>query len=246
MDLKDKVAVVTGASRGIGRATALELARRGADVVAVARNVELLGTLADEIRKSGGRCDPQAADVTDSARIIELVEAVVASHGRLDILVNNAGITRDGLFLRMEEADWDAVINGNLRSTFLFTKAAAVHMMRNRWGRIINLGSVVGIHGNKGQANYAASKAGLIGFTKSVAAELAGRNITANVVAPGFVITDMTGVLPDVMKKGILERVPMKRMGDPADIANAVAFLASDAAGYITGVVLPVDGGMAM
>ena len=252
MGLKGKIALVTGASRGIGRAVVVEFARRGAKVVAVARNADLLKALADElnadpaVQAAGGSVEFETADVTDADRVRKMVDAVAERHTRIDILVNNAGITRDTLFLRMEDADWDAVIAGNLRSAFVMTKAVAHHMLRTRWGRIINIGSVVGLHGNKGQANYAASKAGLVGFTKSVAQELAKRKITANVIAPGFITTDMTGVLPDEVKKAVLAKIPSERMGEPGDVAAAAAFLADDAAGYITGVVLPVDGGMAM
>jgi 3-oxoacyl-[acyl-carrier protein] reductase len=246
MSLTGKIAIVTGASRGIGRAVALEFAKRGATVVAVARKAELLESLVAEITAAGGKAEAQTADVTDAARVKALADDVATRHGRIDILVNNAGVTRDTLMLSMEDADWDAVIGGNLKSVFLMTRAVAKHMLRTRWGRIINLGSVVGLHGNKGQSNYAASKAGIVGFTKSVARELAGRNITANVIAPGFITTDMTGVLPEEVKKAALATVPLKRMGEPAEIAAAAAFLAGDSAGYITGVVLPVDGGMAM
>jgi 3-oxoacyl-[acyl-carrier protein] reductase len=252
MGLKGKIALVTGASRGIGRAVVVEFARRGAKVVAVARNADLLKALADElnadpaVQAAGGSVEFETADVTDGERVRKLVDGVAERLTRIDVLVNNAGITRDTLFLRMEDADWDAVITGNLRSVFLMTKAVAQHMLRTRWGRIINIGSVVGLHGNKGQANYAASKAGLVGFTKSVAQELAKRKITANVIAPGFITTDMTGVLPDEVKKAVLAKIPSERMGEPRDVAAAAAFLADDAAGYITGVVLPVDGGMAM
>lgn len=245
--LAGKRALVTGSSKGIGAAVARRLAEDGADVV-VNHNTDTAGgeRVAESIRSLGRRSRAIAADVGNSAQARALVASAADFLGGLDILVNNAGITKDTLFLTMEDADWDAVINGNLKSVFLFTRAAAKHMMRGRWGRIINLGSVVGLHGNKGQANYAASKAGIVGFTKSVARELAGRNITANVVAPGFIATDMTGVLPDVVKKAVLDSVPLKRMGDAADIANAAAFLAGDEAGYITGVVLQVDGGMSM
>jgi 3-oxoacyl-[acyl-carrier protein] reductase len=238
--------VVTGASRGIGRATAIELARQGATVAALARNKELLEGLVKEIQAAGGKAESAVVDVTDGESVKKCIDDIAGRLGKIDILVNNAGITRDTLFLQMEDADWNAVIDGNLKSVFLVTRAAAKHMLRARYGRIINVSSVVGIHGNKGQANYAASKAGIIGFTKTVAQELAGRNITANVIAPGFVTTDMTGVLPEEFRKAALTRIPLKRMGEPADVASAAAFLASDGAAYITGTVLPVDGGMAM
>jgi 3-oxoacyl-[acyl-carrier protein] reductase len=246
MSLHGRVAVVTGASRGIGRAIAVEFARQGATVAAVARNRELLEALAEQIRACGGKCETATVDVTDSEAVRKFMDETASRLGKIDILVNNAGITRDALFLQMEDADWNAVLDANLKSVFLTTRAAAKHMLRARYGRIINVGSVVGLHGNKGQANYAASKAGIIGFTKSAAQELAGRNITANVIAPGFVTTDMTGVLPEEIKKAAVLRIPLKRMGEPADVAAAAAFLASDGAAYITGVVLPVDGGMAM
>ena len=247
IDLQGKVALVTGASRGIGRAIALELAGCGAVVAVNYRaGAEAAEAVVKEIEASGGRAQALQADVSESADIDRLVKATTDALGSLDILVNNAGITRDNLLLRMKDDEWDAVVDTNLRGAYLLTKAALRPMMRARWGRIITITSVVGLMGNAGQANYAAAKAGLIGFTKSVAREMASRGITANAVAPGFVETDMSAGLNEATREGILAAIPLGRWGQPSDIAQVVAFLASDAAAYVTGQTLAVDGGMTM
>jgi 3-oxoacyl-[acyl-carrier protein] reductase len=246
MVLSERVAIVTGASRGIGRLIAVELARRGARVVASARSVEALDSLVAEIAAGGGEALAVAADVAVAADAEGLLAAAVQRFGRVDILVNNAGITRDGLLLRMKEEDWDAVLDTNLKGAFLCTRAAAKVMSKQKYGRIINISSVVGEMGNPGQANYCASKAGLLGLTKSVARELARRNVTVNAVTPGFVVTDMTDALPEKARDELVSQIPLGRLGKPEDIAFSVAFLASDQAGYITGQVLGVNGGMHM
>ena len=247
-ELLDRVAVVTGGSRGIGRATSLILAKQGATVVACARNAEKLAALASEAadRRFPGKIVPRALDVTHGDAVEKWVDDVASDFGRLDILVNNAGITRDTLVMSMSDQQFDEVIDTNLRGVFLMTRAVSKHMIRGRWGRIINITSISGIMGNPGQANYAASKAGVIGFTKAVAKELAKRGVTVNAVAPGFIKTDMTSVLPDKVKEGVLQLIPVQRMGEPEEVAAAIAFLASPAAGYINGQVLVVDGGLHM
>jgi len=244
--MKDKVAAITGASRGIGRSIALVLAGEGAKIVASARNSAELEILVAEIKEKGGEAIAVAGDVAVTADADRLVDAAVAAYGRLDILVNNAGITRDGLLLRMKDEDWDAVLNVNLKGAFLCTRAAAKVMSKQRYGRIINISSVVGEMGNAGQANYCASKAGLLGLTKSVARELARRNVTVNAVTPGFIVTDMTEALPEKTREELASQIPLGRLGDAEDIAHAVLFLASDGAGYVTGQVLGVNGGMYM
>ena len=241
---QQRVAIVTGASRGIGRAIARRLAADGHAVVLVARSTEGIESAAEEITAAGGTTQACQCDLADDAAVDAMLEGVVERHGRLDILVNNAGITRDGLILRMSDEDFDLVWATNLRAAFRLCRAAARPMMRGRWGRMINIGSVVGVMGNAGQVNYAAAKAGLIGMTKSICKELGGKGITANVVAPGFVQTDMTDALPEQLIKEAVGRLPMRRLGQPEEIADAVAFLASESAGYITGHVLAVDGGM--
>ena len=240
-----RVAIVTGASRGIGRAIAERLARDGRHVVLVARSAEGLAAVKTAIDAAGGSCEVRPCDIGDGAAVNALVEAVAETHGRLDILVNNAGITRDTLLLRMTDEQWDEVITVNLRSVFVACRAAIRPMMRGRFGRIINLGSVSGITGNAGQANYAASKAALIGFTKTIAKEMGAKGITANVIAPGFIETDMTEVLGEAVKAAVLPNIPVRRLGKPEEIASAVAYLSSDEAGYLTAQTIAVDGGLA-
>lgn len=244
--LSDKVAVVTGASRGIGRVIAVALAEQGARVVASARNTEALEELVNEIKGKGGEAVAISGDVAQEADANELVNQAVATYGKVDILVNNAGITRDGLLLRMKNEDWDAVLDTNLKGAFLCIRAVAKVMSKQRSGRIINMSSVVGEMGNAGQANYCASKAGLIGLTKSVARELARRNVTVNAIAPGFIVTDMTDNMTDKAREAMTEQIPLGRLGESADVANAVLFLASEQSSYITGQVLGVNGGMYM
>ncbi len=244
--LKDKVAIVTGASRGIGRAIAIKMAVCGAKVVVSARSTEALESLVKEITELGGQALSVPTDISSSSDVDRLFDAAMETFGRVDILVNNAGITRDNLLVRMKDADWDAVIDTNLKGAFLCSRAAAKIMGKQRIGRIINISSVVGEMGNAGQANYCASKAGLIGLTKSVARELSKRNVTVNAVTPGFIVTDMTEVLNEKVKESLLGQIPLGRFGEAEDIVSAVLFLASDQASYITGQVLGVNGGMYM
>ncbi|MBI1921102.1 MAG: 3-oxoacyl-[acyl-carrier-protein] reductase [Geobacter sp.] len=246
MMLNGKVAVVTGASRGIGKAIALKLAAEGADVVVTATSQEGAQMTADEIVRMGGKALALKVNVADSAEVAALFARTVENFGKVDILVNNAGITRDGLVLRMKDDDWDAVIDVNLKGTFTCTREAVKLMSKARYGRIVNITSVVGEMGNAGQANYAASKAGMIGLTKSTAREFAGRNITVNAIAPGFIETDMTEILSEKVKEGLMQQIPMGRLGAPDDVANAVFFLVSGLGDYITGHVLSVNGGMYM
>ena len=241
-----RVAIVTGASRGIGRAIAEHLAKGGCHVVCVARSEGKLGETVQAIEAAGGSAEAKTCDVSQPESITSMIDAVADAHGRIDVLVNNAGITRDTLLLRMDDEMFDEVINTNLKSVFVATKAAARYLMRSKSGRIINIGSVSGVVGNKGQANYAASKSALHGFTKTVAKELAGKGVTANVIAPGFVATDMTDALGEKMMDEVKKLIPLGRVGETDDIASAVAFVASEQAGYLTGQVICVDGGMAM
>ena len=247
MLLDGKVALVTGGSRGIGRAIAVALAREGAKVaINFAGNEKAAEETKALVEQAGSEAILLKADVSDKDADAALIDTVIKTYGKIDILVNNAGITRDSLMLRMKEDDFDAVIDTNLRSVFYLTKAAAKSMMKKRTGRIINMSSVVGLTGNAGQVNYAAAKAGVLGITKSAAKELASRGITVNAVAPGFIETDMTDVLSDTIKESLLHEIPLKRMGEPKDVANAVLFLASDQSAYITGQVIHVDGGLVM
>jgi 3-oxoacyl-[acyl-carrier protein] reductase len=244
--LGNQVAVVTGAGRGIGKAIALKFASAGADVVCVSRTAENSEKVAGEIRALGRKAWAYAVDVADGAGVAAAGEKILAEAGKVDILVNNAGVTKDGLLMRMSEADWDAVLDTNLKGAFLFTKAFTRALIKQRSGRIINVASVIGLIGNAGQANYSASKAGLIGFTKATARELASRGITVNALAPGFIETDMTSALTEEVRTGILKQIPLGNFGQGDDIANAALFLASAEARYITGQVLAVDGGMVM
>ncbi len=241
-----RLAVVTGAARGIGRAVVLELLKQGREVVGLDINAEQLTELENVVKEAGFSCQTHCIDITDTEKFAELLASLASEHGGIGILVNNAGITRDGLILRMSDEDFDKVIEVNLRAAFVATRTAARSMVRNKFGRIINLSSVSGVMGNAGQANYSASKAGLIGLTKTVARELASKKITVNAIAPGFIATDMTDKLPQLVKDAAVKLIPLRRMGTADDIAKAIAFLASDDASYITGQVLCVDGGMAM
>lgn len=247
LTLEGKTCLVTGGSRGIGKAIALKLADFGADVaITYARSAEAAEEVKAEIEKKGRKSKALQADAVNFERAEEVINGIVEDWGKLDVIVNNAGITKDNLILRMSEEQWDDVITTNLKSVFNYSKAAAKPMMRNRGGSIINISSVVGISGNAGQSNYAASKAGIIGFTKSYAKELASRNIRANVIAPGYILTDMTGELDEKVLDGIKAETPLGRAGEADEVADAVVFLSSDMSSYITGEVIRVDGGMAM
>ncbi|OHB81299.1 MAG: 3-oxoacyl-[acyl-carrier-protein] reductase [Planctomycetes bacterium RBG_19FT_COMBO_48_8] len=241
-----RLAVVTGAARGIGRAIVLELLKQDRIVAGLDINAEQLAELEDVVKKAGFTVITKCVDITDTDQLTETLETLASDHGGIGILVNNAGITRDKLMMQMKEDDFDRVINVNLRAAFIATTIAVRSMVRNKFGRIINLSSVAGVMGQAGSSNYAASKAGLIGMTKSVAREVGKKNVTANCIAPGFIMTEMTNVLPDVVKNAAKQIIPVRRFGQVEDVARAVAFLAGDDAGYITGQVLCVDGGMAM
>jgi len=242
IDLAGRSALVTGSTRGIGRAIAQTLSDSGATVAVVGRDSAKADIVASTMRSAKGF----GCDITDGAAVAALVEEVEKTFGAIDILVNNAGITRDSLLMRLKDDDWDAVLDANLKAAFVLTRAVSRGMMKRRWGRVINIASIVGLVGNKGQANYAASKAGLIGLTKSVAKELSSRNILANVVAPGFIETDMTATMTADARETLSKQIPLERLGTPSDIAGVVAFLASEHASYITGQVFVVDGGMVM
>ncbi|MFH1066430.1 MAG: 3-oxoacyl-[acyl-carrier-protein] reductase [bacterium] len=246
MNLRDQVAIVTGASRGIGHAIALRLAKEGCHIAAVSRSEASSESMRKTVTEMGRTCRAYAVDVADEAAVAKTVEQIDKDFGRIDILVNNAGITRDNLLMRMSGEDWDAVIQTNLKGAFNWTKPVSRLMVRARYGRIVNISSIIGLRGNAGQANYAAAKAGLIGFSKSVAREFASRNVTCNVICPGFIQTDMTAGLPEDLKAKLLSEIPLKRLGQPEDIAGAAAFLCSKEADYLTGQVLTIDGGLVM
>lgn len=243
---QSRVALVTGASQGIGEVLAHDIARDGIDVALLDVQLDKLEAVAEAIRAEGGKASVHQADVSRLDQITAVVEAVIASHGKLDYLVNNAGITRDNLLVRMKEEEWDAVLAVNLKGVFNCSKAVVRHMMGKRFGRIVNISSVVGVMGNAGQANYSASKAGVVGFTKSLAREVASRGITVNAVAPGYIGTAMTDTLSDAVKEGFMKLIPLKRFGTAEDVSAAVKFLLSDDAGYITGQVINVNGGLLM
>jgi len=246
MDLSNKVAIVTGSGRGIGRAIALKLAESGATIVITdIGDAATVKSVAEEVRAMSRESLTVLADISLSSDVDRMVAETVAAYGKVDILVNNAGITRDQLVLRMSDEDWDKVLNVNLKSVFLCTRAVLRHMIKQRWGRIVNIASIVGITGNAGQANYASAKAGIIGFTRTIAKEVASRSITANAIAPGFIDTQMTQQLEEKQRQELEKRIPLGYLGTPRDVAEAVAFLATEEARYITGQVLNVDGGMA-
>lgn len=244
--LKDKITLVTGGARGIGREIAVSFAKEGSDIVICDVNKDVLEDAKKEILSLGRKCITFEADVTNMSQVEGMISKVLDNFKKIDILINNAGITRDGLLVRMSEVDWDTVINVNLKGVFNCTKAVAKSMMKQRWGRIVNLASIIGIMGNAGQANYAASKGGIIAFTKSIAKELASRNINVNAIAPGFIETEMTKKLPENLREEMLKFIPLKRFGKPVDVANVALFLVGDYSTYITGHVIQVDGGMVM
>lgn len=246
LSFKNRRALVTGAGRGIGRAIALELAKNGVAVACLSRNEASCGAIAEEITKNGGKAAAFACDISDPSQIKATCDKISQSFGPIDILVNNAGITADGMLFRMSDDAWNSVLATNLSSVFHFSKILGFGMSKNRWGRIINISSVIGLMGNAGQANYAAAKAGVLGFTKSMAKEVGARGVTVNAVCPGFIQTDMTDKLSAEQREAILEYVPLKHLGSPEDVAHLVAFLASEEAGYITGQSLAIDGGMVM
>jgi len=246
MSLKGKVAVVTGASQGIGEAIAWDLSEHGAEVIVIDVQKEKAEEVVSRIKKNKGKAASYIIDVSKTDQVDNVLERIIGQHGKIDFLVNNAGVTRDALLMRMKEKDWDTVIAVNLKGVYNFSKAVIRSMARNRFGRIVNISSVVGLMGNAGQSNYAASKAGVVGFTKSLAREVAARNVTVNAVAPGYIATSMTESLPESVKKDFISIIPMKRFGKPEEVAQAVRFLLSEEAAYITGQVISVNGGMLM